>query len=1311
MSLRSDGSWLVVFSLLILAGTSGHGAAQPFAESTFDEGPAGWTTGGQGTAPQHVATGGRPGGYLEAEAQSDGDVWYWQAPSSFTGDHSAAYNGALRFERIQPATETVPSSPDVILQGADNTLTFTGERPPDSAWAAYRIPLRPSAGWTLQGTEQAPTEAEMKAVLGAIQSLQLRGNYWAGRAAGLDNVRLQAAQTIERWVDPKQTYLQTDLGDGAREAVAINLANLGLSPGDEIHVARLGEFDFDPTEQNTTLTRMVAVFSGSDVLEESGQQDRVPDAIDAGEDFNTGGLSSDIPEDFRVDGDVVEIPQGAAYLFLSPYDSVLGDNADADGDFRLQISIPTVPTGLSAAAPGDSVALQWTASPFESIAAYRVYRGTEPIDSTDGPGAYTALASTMAGDTTYVDASVSVDQTYYYRLTAVDSVGNESALGDQILVTPGRRPSPPSNLTAQAAGDSSVALQWRASEAVDVDRYRLYRDTTSIGSINGLNGRPPVDSTGPGETGYADTRLRPGQTYHYRVTAVDPEGNESVVSTEATARPPRSVLAVGDSGQAVQGGTTTVDVLANDLRGTAALDTASVRVIGEPMAGTTTTNDTTGAVRYTHDGTDRFADAFTYVVEDLENAADTASVALSIDEVTLSAERDSIDVGRAQVGAPAERVRLRFQNTGEAPARGVSLTLSNQSDYAVLDDTGQEVLPPDSMRVVQVGFGPDGIGGQQATDVTLTSETGQRSSVHLMGAGVGVQVEPSLEGDGATRGNPVPISVTPQGPFEPEQRRLFVRPAGELEYREVGDPAQIPGSLVTERGVDYYVALSDGDLRVIAPGGDESVARRNPFHLPVEFDSLSVPVTLPSRTYRMVAVSAQTAFKDALRNRFGPYDRSTWRALRWDPESGAYREYPEMDRLRPGAGLWLITSDGQGLTLGAGRTVDASGPQEVPLQPGWNQVSTPFGFAVPWDTVQVASGLGPSTVGGPVAYRDSAFQRGQTVLRPWEGYFVFNATGSRDTLVVPPVGAASGETGGEAAPKALAGSGLWGGSDREAPVSSAEGRAVESAVSKGNGADASGTTTTDDEPYTLRVTARPEQETPQRVWVGLRAEAQAGRDGLDFAQVPPVDRTTRMSVQETVGGRAVPHTGSFKPPEEEGQAWTLLLERREGEQDGTTRRIRLQMRTEGTLPEGQRRYVLDLDDKTRLTSGQVLALEPGEQRRLKVIVGTKAFANQESNGISLGSFENELRGNVPNPFGQATTLTYVLEEQTEVVLEVYNVLGQRVRTLVQEQRAAGVHHVRWEGENQYGHPVGSGVYFYRIEAGDFRETRKMVLVR
>jgi hypothetical protein len=158
--------------------------------------------------------------------------------------------------------------------------------------------------------------------------------------------------------------------------------------------------------------------------------------------------------------------------------------------------------------------------------------------------------------------------------------------------------------------------------------------------------------------------------------------------------------------------------------------------------------------------------------------------------------------------------------------------------------------------------------------------------------------------------------------------------------------------------------------------------------------------------------------------------------------------------------------------------------------------------------------------------------------------------------------------------------------------------------------------------------------------------------------------------------------------------------------------VRLGLTASGGLPPGQKRYLLDLTGRRRLAPGQRVSLEGGAARRLKLIVGTRAFAEAESEGIELEAFVNELRGNYPNPFGQETTLAYTLAERQEVTLEVYNVLGQRVRTLLRNKpQRAGLHRLRWAGENRYGDPVGSGVYFLRLRAEGFTETKKMVLVR
>jgi hypothetical protein len=83
----------------------------------------------------------------------------------------------------------------------------------------------------------------------------------------------------------------------------------------------------------------------------------------------------------------------------------------------------------------------------------------------------------------------------------------------------------------------------------------------------------------------------------------------------------------------------------------------------------------------------------------------------------------------------------------------------------------------------------------------------------------------------------------------------------------------------------------------------------------------------------------------------------------------------------------------------------------------------------------------------------------------------------------------------------------------------------------------------------------------------------------------------------------------------------------------------------------------------------------------------------------------------PNPFNPKTTIRYQLPHTSDIRLIVYNELGQKVSTLVNSRIEAGYHKVIWHGRNDLGLQMPSGVYFYRLEAGNYVETRKMVLMR
>ncbi len=120
-------------------------------------------------------------------------------------------------------------------------------------------------------------------------------------------------------------------------------------------------------------------------------------------------------------------------------------------------------------------------------------------------------------------------------------------------------------------------------------------------------------------------------------------------------------------------------------------------------------------------------------------------------------------------------------------------------------------------------------------------------------------------------------------------------------------------------------------------------------------------------------------------------------------------------------------------------------------------------------------------------------------------------------------------------------------------------------------------------------------------------------------------------------------------------------------------------------------------------------------------VSTVDFSGNESEAVSPASITGEdlppapktfaLYQNAPNPFNPATTIGFDLPRTANVSLTVYNIKGELVAILEDGQMTAGRKEVYWDGKNDRGEAVASGVYFYRLVAGDFVQTRKIVLLR
>jgi len=193
-------------------------------------------------------------------------------------------------------------------------------------------------------------------------------------------------------------------------------------------------------------------------------------------------------------------------------------DGDGDGD-GTDTTAPAVPSNVSADARDGSVALSWDA--VDEADTYNVYRSESSTDGAEGSPLNTDISGTS-----YEDTDVSNGTTYYYRVTAVDSEGNESDGSGEAQSIPFAAPM----ALEGTSGDAQVELSW--SGGAGAETYSVYRSTSST---DGATGDPLT--TGRSETTFTDSTAENGTTYYYRVTSVNPDEEESTASNELKKTP------------------------------------------------------------------------------------------------------------------------------------------------------------------------------------------------------------------------------------------------------------------------------------------------------------------------------------------------------------------------------------------------------------------------------------------------------------------------------------------------------------------------------------------------------------------------------------------------------------------------------------------------------------------------------------------------------------------------------------------------------------------------------------------------------
>ncbi|GAB4257270.1 Ig-like domain-containing protein [Thermincola ferriacetica] len=291
------------------------------------------------------------------------------------------------------------------------------------------------------------------------------------------------------------------------------------------------------------------------------------------------------------------------------------------------ITPPSVPQGVYTTnlGTGTGLKISWSPNTEPDLSGYKIYRDTSPTGSFN-----TLVGSVPAGTTNITDNGLTEFTRYYYKVTAYDTSSNESdkASSTAVVGIPNRPPATPAglNVTDPAVG-RTLTVSWNAvtgepldpfnGNTPDLAGYNLYVAGDPAGPYGKVNATPITDTT------YTHIGLKDGNTYYYKVAAVDRYGAESVLSaavsgTPSDSTPPQITSVYPAEGQDLVPRNIIVKVTFDDPLDPASVNSTVLRIVDQnnlPVPGTVSYDAINGQIRFTFDSVLPAAGSFKAILD------------------------------------------------------------------------------------------------------------------------------------------------------------------------------------------------------------------------------------------------------------------------------------------------------------------------------------------------------------------------------------------------------------------------------------------------------------------------------------------------------------------------------------------------------------------------------------------------------------------------------------------------------------------------------------------------------------------------
>ena len=227
-------------------------------------------------------------------------------------------------------------------------------------------------------------------------------------------------------------------------------------------------------------------------------------------------------------------------------------------------------------------------------------------------------------------------------------------------------------------------------------------------------------------------------------------------------------------------------------------------------------------------------------------------------------------------------------------------------------------------------------------------------------------------------------------------------------------------------------------------------------------------------------------------------------------------------------------------------------------------------------------------------------------------------------------------------------------------------------------------------------------------FVGVSSLADDEEDNYDEADPLAIDKSLNLSIFSKANGKTVRLSTDAKKSDSDGYTWEFTV------RDGINKKSVTLDFMSYNVPVTFEKKLVDISNNkiVDLQSHESYAFLPQNANRFKLVVGTANYVDKILEKISAELPQSfSLSQNFPNPFNPTTTIRFDVPRAGNIKLKIYNVLGQEVMTLAEGFFDTGRHSILWNGKDNSGHSVASGVYLYRLEGGGFSKVRKMTYLK